>query len=109
MSANQDLTELRKKIRHSTAHVMADVVTKMFPETQLAIGPPTDDGFYYDFMTSEPLTDQHLAKIEKRMKKTILQNLPFEYFEDSGSNSNPLAQWTIDYITNLNYYGCDEI
>ena len=81
MSANQDLTELRKKIRHSTAHVMADVVTKMFPETQLAIGPPTDDGFYYDFMTSEPLTDQHLAKIEKRMKKTILQNLPFEYEE----------------------------
>ena len=81
MSANQALTELRKRIRHSTAHVMADVVTKMFPETKLAIGPPTDDGFYYDFMMSEPLTDENLAKIEKRMRKTISRNLPFEYEE----------------------------
>ena len=54
MAAKQDidLTELRKRIRHSTSHVMADVVTRMYPETKLAIGPPTEDGFYYDFLVS---------------------------------------------------------
>ena len=46
---DEDLIELRKRIRHSAAHVMADVVTRMFPKVKLAIGPPTDDGFYYDF------------------------------------------------------------
>jgi len=92
MSANQDLTELRRRIRHSTAHVMADVVTKMFPETELAIGPPTDDGFYYDFMMSEPLTDEHLAKIEKRMKKIISRNLPFEYEEYSRDQALEMYQ-----------------
>ena len=49
--SDQDLQSLRYKIRHSAAHVMADVVTRIFPETKLAIGPPTEDGFYYDFMT----------------------------------------------------------
>ena len=92
MSANQDLTELRRRIRHSTAHVMADVVTKMFPETKLAIGPPTDDGFYYDFMMSEPLTNENLAKIEKRMKKTISRNLPFEYEEYSRDQALEMYQ-----------------
>ena len=48
-----DLAELRRRIRHSTSHVMADVVTRMFPEVKLAIGPPTEDGFYYDFIVEE--------------------------------------------------------
>ena len=52
-----DLAELRKRIRHSAAHVMADVVTRMFPEAKLAIGPPTEDGFYYDFLSPEPFSD----------------------------------------------------
>ena len=67
---SEDLIELRKRIRHSASHVMADVVTRMFPEVKLAIGPPTDDGFYYDFLTQNPFTDQDLKKIEKIMKKT---------------------------------------
>ena len=50
-----ELAELRKRIRHSTAHVMADVVTAMFPQAKLAIGPPTDEGFYYDFLVDKPL------------------------------------------------------
>ena len=49
-----ELAELRRRIRHSTAHVMADVVTRMFPEAKLAIAPPTEQGFYYDFMVPEP-------------------------------------------------------
>ena len=76
-----DLNELRKRIRHSTAHVMADVVTATFPEAKLAIGPPTDDGFYYDFLVPEPFSDDDLKKIEKQMRRTIARNLPFEYKE----------------------------
>ncbi len=81
MVIEQDLAELRKRIRHSTAHVMADVVTQMFPGTRLAIGPPTEDGFYYDFLSSEPFTNDNLEAIEERMRKTIAEDLPFELHE----------------------------
>ena len=81
MSDQIDLAELRKRIRHSAAHVMADVVTKMYPHAKLGIGPPTDDGFYYDFMVDEPFSEQDLARIEKRMRKVIQRDFPFEYRE----------------------------
>ena len=78
-----ELEDLRHRIRHSAAHVMADVVTDMYPDTKLAIGPPTEDGFYYDFLVEEPLSDDDLQKIERQMKKTIARNLSFEYSEYS--------------------------
>jgi len=81
LQIDPSLTELRKRIRHSTAHIMADVVTKMYPDIKLAIGPPTDDGFYYDFMTSEPFTEEDLSKIEEQMRGTIEQDLQFEFHE----------------------------
>ena len=81
MVIEQDLAELRERIRHSAAHVMADVVTRMFPETKLAIGPPTEDGFYYDFMSSEPFSNDDLAAIEDAMRKTIAEDHPFELHE----------------------------
>jgi threonyl-tRNA synthetase len=59
------------RIRHSTAHIMAEAVLEMFPEAQIAIGPPIADGFYYDFNLPRPLTPEDLKKIEKRMKKFI--------------------------------------
>ena len=77
----KDLAELRKRIRHSASHVMADVVTQMYPEAKLAIGPPTEDGFYYDFLVDEPFSDDDLKRIEKRMKKAIQRNLTFEFNE----------------------------
>ena len=76
-----ELAELRRRIRHSAAHVMADVVTDMRPDAKLAIGPPTDDGFYYDFLLSEPLREEDLEAIEKRMRAVIAKDLPFEYAE----------------------------
>ena len=79
--SDHDLKSLRYKIRHSTAHVMAEVVTRLFPETKLAIGPPTEDGFYYDFLTDVPLSDDDLERIETEMLKVIKQNLPFVYSE----------------------------
>ena len=81
MSQETDLVELRKRIRHSAAHVMADVVTQMFPEAKLGIGPPTDEGFYYDFMVEEPFSEQDLSRIEKRMRRVVQRNLTFEYHE----------------------------
>ena len=83
MSMKQDagIADLRERIRHSAAHVMADVVTQMFPDIKLAIGPPTEDGFYYDFLAPEPFRDEDLKRIERRMRRVIARNLPFEYSE----------------------------
>ena len=76
MVIDQDIAKLRKRIRHSTAHVMADVVTRMYPGTRLAIGPPTDDGFYYDFLSSDPFTNDDLGAIEEAMRETIAEDHP---------------------------------
>jgi len=55
-------------IRHSTAHVMADAVQRLFPGTKVTIGPAIEDGFYYDFDRPDgPFTDEDLGKIEKEM------------------------------------------
>ncbi len=70
-------------IRHSTAHVMAQAVQEIYPGTQLAIGPPIDDGFYYDFELPEgkTLSDDDLAAIEAKMKEIIKANQAFERHE----------------------------
>ena len=104
MSQETDLIELRQRIRHSAAHVMADVVTTMFPETKLGIGPPTDDGFYYDFMVEEPFSEQDLSRIEKRMRRVVQQNHTFEFHEyprdvaEEMNASEPLKMEIIDEI-----------
>ena len=81
LKQDSDLANLRERIRHSAAHVMADVVTQMFPDIKLAIGPPTEDGFYYDFMAPEPFRDEDLERIEDRMKAVIAEDHTFEYSE----------------------------
>lgn len=65
-------------IRHSTAHVMADAVQRLFPGTQVTIGPAIEDGFYYDFYKPDaPFTEDDLARIEKAMLEVIKRNTPF--------------------------------
>src|SRR5512141_1040976 len=59
------------RIRHSAAHVMAQAVLDMFPEAKIAIGPPIDNGFYYDFDLPRNLTPEDLQAIEKRMRQII--------------------------------------
>ena len=81
MTHDPELADLRRRIRHSAAHVMADVVTRMFPEVKLAIGPPTEDGFYYDFLAPQPFRDEDLERIEGEMRQIIAQDLAFEYAE----------------------------
>jgi threonyl-tRNA synthetase len=64
--------------RHSSAHLLAAAVTELFPEAQCGIGPPTDDGFFYDFLVSRPFTPEDLVAIEKRMAHIVKQNRPIE-------------------------------
>jgi threonyl-tRNA synthetase len=64
-------------LRHSTAHVMAKAVQRLFPETKVTIGPSIETGFYYDFDRKEPFSDDDLAKIEAEMKKIVAANEPF--------------------------------
>ncbi|MBI9048161.1 MAG: threonine--tRNA ligase [Anaerolineaceae bacterium] len=66
------------RIRHSTAHIMAEAVLEMFPDAQIAIGPAIDDGFYYDFDLPRTLTPEDLTQIEKRMKHIIKGNHTFK-------------------------------
>jgi len=65
-------------LRHSTSHVLADAVKRLFPGTKLGIGPSIKDGFYYDFEKAEPFTEEDLAKLEEEMRKIIKENSPFE-------------------------------
>ena len=69
------------KIRHSAAHVMAQAVREIFPAASIAIGPPIDDGFYYDFDLPRALTPDDLADIESRMRRIINGKHAFVYRE----------------------------
>ncbi len=69
-------SETLKKIRHTTSHVMAMAVQKLFPKAQVTIGPWIENGFYYDFDTPEPITEADLKAIKKEMVKIIKRNLP---------------------------------
>jgi threonyl-tRNA synthetase len=71
-SESEDL----KKIRHTTSHVLAMAVQKLFPKAQVTIGPWTETGFYYDFDNEQPFTEQDLKAIKKEMTKIINQKLP---------------------------------
>src|SRR6478752_3187711 len=64
--------------RHSTAHLLAAAVTALFPHAQCGIGPPTDEGFFYDFVVDRPFVPEDLDAIEARMKDLASQNLPYE-------------------------------
>lgn len=65
------------RIRHSLAHIMAQAVVEMFPEAKYTIGPPVENGFYYDFDLPRTLTPEDLEKIEKRMRQIIAGRHPF--------------------------------
>jgi len=65
-------------LRHSAAHIMAQAVRRLYPDVKLAIGPPIDDGFYYDLDLPARLTEEDLPKIEAEMAKIVDANFPFE-------------------------------
>lgn len=65
-------------LRHTTTHVMAQAVKRLFPGTALGIGPAIENGFYYDFATTQPLTPEDLASIEEEMRRIIAEDHPIE-------------------------------
>lgn len=71
------------RIRHTSAHIMAMAVQKLFPDAQVTIGPWIEKGFYYDFDMKEPLTDKDLKKIKKEMDRIISRNIPLQREEVS--------------------------
>lgn len=75
-----DSPEGKKAYRHTASHIMAQAVKRLYPEAKLAIGPATDEGFYYDF-DRKPFTNEEFADIEKEMKKIVKENLPIERYE----------------------------
>ncbi|MGB8262846.1 MAG: threonine--tRNA ligase, partial [Dehalococcoidales bacterium] len=80
MDNNVEKSEAAQKLdmlRHSTAHVMAEAVQSMFPDAKFGIGPTIEDGFYYDFDLSKPLSPDDLPVIEAKMKEIVKANVPF--------------------------------
>jgi threonyl-tRNA synthetase len=93
-SKNPEALEL---VRHDAAHIVADAVQRLFPGTQVTIGPAIEEGFYYDFYRGQPFTPEDLEKIEKLANEIVAQDLPFvrkevamddaiKLFESKGEN-----------------------
>lgn len=73
--------EYRKKYRHTTSHILAQAIKRLYPDTKLAIGPAIDDGFYYDVDSETTFTPDLLEKLEAEMRKICKEKIPLERFE----------------------------
>ena len=99
------------RIRHSTAHVMAQAVLEKFPTAKIAIGPPIEKGFYYDFDLPRPLTPEDLAEIEKRMRHILKGNHKFECESLSADGAREFFHdqpYKLELIQGLDEGGLDE-
>lgn len=89
-------------IRHSTSHIMAQAVKRLYKDAKLAIGPSIENGFYYDFDIETPLTTEDIEKIEKEMNNIVKENLKFERFDVSREEAiNMMAERNEDYKLEL--------
>ena len=99
------------QLRHSVSHVMAQAVLEKFPEGKVAIGPPIEHGFYYDFDLPRPLTPEDLAEIEDRMRQIIAEAHDFVYQEiDEGEARQLFADqpYKLELIDGILSAGTDE-
>src|SRR5213082_4173357 len=85
------MTEL-ERLRHSTAHVLATAILKIWPGAQFAAGPPVENGFYYDVDLSHRISPDDFEKIEAEMKNEIKANHPFERMEVSRDEALELGK-----------------
>src|SRR5438046_1365448 len=98
MSEERKTPEMRatmsdiERLRHSTAHVLATAILKIWPEAQFAAGPPVDNGFYYDVDLPQRISSEDFEKIEAEMKKEIKANHPFERMEVSRDEALDLGK-----------------
>ena len=79
-------------LRHSAAHIMAQAVKRLFPETKVTIGPVIENGFFYDFDPINPFTEEDLPLIEKEMEKIVKENYKFEREEMSSVDAKKLFE-----------------
>ncbi len=99
------------RIRHSAAHVMAEAVIELFPEAKYTIGPPIENGFYYDFDLPRPLTPEDLEKIEKRMRQIIAGHHKFVRQVVSADEARLIFKdqpYKLELIAGLEQGGFDE-
>ena len=99
------------RIRHSAAHVMAEAVLEFYPETKYTIGPPIENGFYYDFDLPEKITEADLEKIEKRMRQIIAGGHPFVKKVVSAKEARKIFKdqpYKLELIDGLEKGGTDE-
>jgi threonyl-tRNA synthetase len=99
------------RIRHSAAHVMAQAVLEFYPETKYTIGPPVENGFYYDFEFSQPITAEDLEKIEKRMRQIVAGAHKFEKKVVSADEARQVfasQPYKLELIEGLEKGGLDE-
>lgn len=87
----QQMDEL-SRIRHSCAHVLATAVLRLWPEAKLDIGPPTEEGFYYDFDLEHRFSPEDFEKIEAEMKKVVKENQTFEFSEKTRGEAKDYYQ-----------------
>lgn len=98
------------KLRHSTAHVMAEAVLQLFPDAKIAIGPPVEDGFYYDFGLPRALTPDDFGEIERRMRRIVAGKYPFTQRVVSAAEARELFHdqpYKLELIEGLEH-GADE-
>ncbi len=110
MAENYEESKLYR-LRHSAAHVMAQAVLEKFPEGKVAIGPPIDDGFYYDFDLPRPLTPEDLEEIEARMREIIKNNSDFVREEVSAEEAREIfadQPYKLELIDGLEQGDVDE-
>lgn len=99
------------RVRHSTAHIMAQAVLAYFPDALIAIGPPIEEGFYYDFGLSRTLTEEDLGQIETKMKEIIKKQVTFIRSEVSADEARARfadQQYKLELIDGLERGGLDE-
>ena len=91
LDERQKMSDL-ERLRHSCAHVMATAILRLWPEAQLAAGPPVENGFYYDLELKHHISPEDFEKIEAEMKKVIKENQPFERIVVSRPEAVRLAE-----------------
>ncbi len=101
-----DDKEGRSIYSHTTAHILAQAVKRLYPDCKLTIGPSIENGFYYDFDVKIPFTEEDLVKLEEEMKKIIKEDLPLKRFELSKNEAVKLMEerkepYKVEMIKNL--------
>lgn len=110
---NGEITEMsfdgqegKKAFWHTTAHVLAQAVKRLYPDTKCAIGPAIEHGFYYDFEFSFPFTEEHLKDVEDEMKKIVSESLSLQVYEKTKDEAilymeNIHESYKVELIQNL--------